>query len=82
MAGTIIREGNRQFVKVKYSVDEDDVHFRQYPIPTSENLFKEGDLAKDVMDIVMVFSARMYGSRSHKNKQIVQQLKEIANNAI
>ena len=43
MTGTIIREGNRQFVKVKYSVDEDDVHFRQYPIPTSENLFKEGD---------------------------------------
>ena len=30
----------------------------------------------------LVFSARMYGSRSHKNKQIVQQLKEIANNAI
>lgn len=34
------------------------------------------------MDIVMVFSARMYGSRSHKNKKIVQQLKEIAKNAI
>ena len=43
MTGTVIREGNRQFVKVKYSVDEDDIHFRQYPIPTSENLFKEGD---------------------------------------
>ena len=43
MKGTVIREGNRQFVKVKYSVDEDDIHFRQYPIPTSENLFKEGD---------------------------------------
>ena len=43
MTGTIIREGNRQFVKVIYSVDEDDVHFRQYPIPTSENLFKERD---------------------------------------
>lgn len=43
MTGTIIREGNRQFVKVKYSVDEDDIHFRQYLIPTSENLFKEGD---------------------------------------
>ena len=34
------------------------------------------------MQCDLVFSARMYGSRSHKNKQIVQQLKEIANNAI
>ena len=51
-------------------------------INRSEDSTFEEDLAKDVMDIVMVFSARMYGSRSHKNKQIVQQLKEIANNAI
>ncbi|MGL5076857.1 MAG: IS607 family transposase, partial [Waterburya sp.] len=27
---------------------------------------------------ITVFSARLYGSRSHKNKQIVQQLKEVA----
>jgi putative resolvase len=51
-------------------------------INRSEDSTFEEDLAKDVMDIVMVFSARMYGSRSHKNKQIVQQLKEIANSAI
>lgn len=51
-------------------------------INRSEDSSFEEDLAKDVMDIVMVFSARMYGSRSHNNKQIVQQLKEIANNAI
>ena len=51
-------------------------------INRSEDSSFEEDLAKDVMDIVMVFSARMYGSRSHNNKQIVQQLKEIAKNAI
>jgi excisionase family DNA binding protein len=45
---------------------------------TEDSSFEE-DLAKDVMDIVMVFSARMYGSRSHKNKIIVDKLKEIAN---
>jgi excisionase family DNA binding protein len=45
---------------------------------TEDSSFEE-DLAKDVMDIVMVFSARMYGSRSHKNKKIVEKLKEIAN---
>jgi predicted site-specific integrase-resolvase len=31
-----------------------------------------------VLEIITVFSARLYGSRSHKNKQIVQQLKEVA----
>jgi putative resolvase len=44
---------------------------------TEDSSFEE-DLAKDVMDIVMVFSARMYGSRSHKNKKIIERLKEIA----
>jgi hypothetical protein len=40
------------------------------------------DFKKTLLDIVMVFSARMYGSRCHKNKQIVQQLKDIANSAL
>ena len=35
-------------------------------------------LAQDVIEIITVFSARLYGSRSHKNKQIVKQLKEVA----
>jgi putative resolvase len=28
----------------------------------------EEELAKDVLEIITVFSARLYGSRSHKNK--------------
>lgn len=51
-------------------------------INRSEDSTFEEDLSKDIMDIITVFSARMYGSRSHKNKKIVEQLKEIANNAI
>jgi len=51
-------------------------------INRSEDSSFEEDLTKDIMDIITVFSARMYGSRSHKNKQIVEQLKNIANNAI
>lgn len=39
----------------------------------------EEDLTKDVLEIITVFSARLYGSRSHKNKKIVQKLKEAAN---
>jgi putative resolvase len=31
-----------------------------------------------VIEIVTVFSARLYGSRSHKNKQVMEQLRSIA----
>ncbi|MGH9846869.1 MAG: IS607 family transposase [Blastocatellia bacterium] len=42
----------------------------------SEVSFEE-DLTQDVLEIITVFSARLYGSRSRKNKKIVQSLKEI-----
>ena len=51
-------------------------------INKSEDSTFEEDLTKDILDIITVFSARMYGSRSHKNKKIVEQLKDIANNAL
>lgn len=47
-------------------------------INRSEDSTFEEDMAKDIMDIVTVFSARMYGSRSHKNKKIIDELKNIA----
>lgn len=34
----------------------------------------EEELAKDVLEIITVFSARLYGSRSHKNKQLMANL--------
>jgi len=34
----------------------------------------EEELAKDVLEIITVFSARLYGSRSHKNKQLMDNL--------
>ena len=34
----------------------------------------EEELAKDVLEIITVFSARLYGSRSHKNKQLMSNL--------
>lgn len=36
----------------------------------------EEDLAKDVLEIITVFSARLYGSRSKKNKQLMDALKD------
>jgi putative resolvase len=36
----------------------------------------EEDLASDVLEIITVFSARLYGSRSSKNKKLIQKLAE------
>lgn len=44
---------------------------------TEDSTFEE-DLATDVLEIITVFSARLYGSRSHKNKKIVEGLEEVA----
>jgi putative resolvase len=38
----------------------------------------EEELVQDVLEIITVFSARLYGSRSHKNKKLVEALKEAA----
>jgi predicted site-specific integrase-resolvase len=46
---------------------------------TEDSSFEE-NLAQDVLEIITVFSARLYGSRSHKNKKIVEELKEVAKN--
>jgi len=47
-------------------------------INRTEDASFEEDLAKDVLEIITVFSARLYGSRSHKNKKVVEELREIA----
>ena len=36
----------------------------------------EEDLAKDVLEIITVFSARLYGSRSRKNQKLLDSVKE------
>jgi len=41
----------------------------------------EEELAKDVLEIITVFSARLYGSRSHKNKQLMTNLQNAVANA-
>ena len=38
----------------------------------------EEDLAKDVLEIITVFSARLYGSRSKKKRKLLEKLKEAA----
>lgn len=36
----------------------------------------EEELAQDVIEIITVFSARLYGSRSHKTKRLISELQE------
>ncbi|MGB3512815.1 MAG: IS607 family transposase [Microcoleaceae cyanobacterium] len=40
---------------------------------------EEEDLATDILEIIKIFSARLYGSRSPKNRKIVEKLQEAAN---
>ena len=40
----------------------------------------EEELAQDVLEIITVFSARLYGSRSRKNKKLISDLKQVAEN--
>lgn len=47
-------------------------------INRSEDSSFEEDLTADVLEIITVFSARLYGSRSHKNKKIINKLQEVA----
>lgn len=47
-------------------------------INASEEASFEEELVQDVLEIVTVFSARLYGSRSRKNREVMRRLKETA----
>ena len=46
-------------------------------INQGEDLYFEEELAQDVLEIITVFSARLYGSRSKKNKKLLEAVKEV-----
>ena len=45
-------------------------------INQGEDTSFEEDLAKDVLEIITVFSARLYGSRSRKNQKLLENVKK------
>ena len=47
-------------------------------VNASEDASFEEELVQDVLEIVAVFSARLYGSRSHKNRQVLDALQKAA----
>jgi predicted site-specific integrase-resolvase len=48
-------------------------------INAQEDTSFEDDLVQDVLEIITVFSARLYGSRSRKNKKLIDALQDAAN---
>lgn len=42
----------------------------------------EEELTKDVLEIITVFSARLYGRRSHKNKKLMDTMKELTGDCV
>ena len=44
-------------------------------INQGEDASFEEELAKDVLEIITVFSARLYGARSRKNKKLIEAAK-------
>ena len=49
-------------------------------ITHKDRLFEE-DLAKDVLEIITVFSARLYGARSRKNQKLIDKMKEVVDDS-
>jgi len=47
-------------------------------INQGEEVSFEEELTQDVLEIITVFSARLYGSRNHKNKKLVEAAKILA----
>ena len=47
-------------------------HIEVVIVNQGEDLTFEEELAQDVLEIITVFSARLYGARSHKNKKLLK----------
>lgn len=52
-------------------------HVEVVIINSGDDTTFEEDLAKDVLEIITVFSARLYGSRSRKNKKLIEDMKKV-----
>jgi predicted site-specific integrase-resolvase len=56
----------------EFKVEVTILNQREKPISLEE------ELARDVLENITVFSARMYGGRSHKNRKLVEKRQEAA----
>jgi predicted site-specific integrase-resolvase len=56
-------------------------HIEVILINQGDDMSFEEELAQDVLEIITVFSARLYGARSHKNKKLIEAAKLLAEDA-
>lgn len=53
-------------------------HIEVVLINQGDDLSFEEELAQDVLEIITVFSAKLYGARSHKNKKLIEAAQVLA----
>jgi predicted site-specific integrase-resolvase len=46
---------------------------------TNEEVTFEQELVQDMIELITVFSARLYGSRSQKNKKLIDGMTQVVN---
>ena len=70
----LLRFGSEIFFAIceEFNVEVTVINQSEKPLSCEE------ELAQDVLEIITVFSARLYGSRSHKNRKLVEKLQEAA----
>ena len=57
------------------------VIINQSDLPSFEGAGQPEELAQDVLEIITVFSARLYGSQSRKNQQLTEKLTSVVEDA-
>mgnify|MGYP000004498126 len=67
----LLRFGSELIFEICYLLGVEVVVINQTDKPSFEQ-----ELAKDVLEIITVFSAKLYGSRSHKNQKLINAVKE------
>ena len=70
----LIRFGFEIFKEI---CDHNDVEIEI--INHTENATYETELVDDVLSLITVFSSKLYGSRSHKNKKVIEENKKLFN---
>ena len=63
----LLRFGSELIFEICYLLGVEVVVINQTDKPSFEQ-----ELAKDVLEIITVFSAKLYGSRNHKNQKLIQ----------
>ncbi len=77
----LLRFGAELVFAVCETRDCEVVIINQGDQPSFEGAGQPEELAQDVLEIITVFSARLYGSRSRKNQQLLEKLSSVVEDA-